>query len=57
MFSVLIYEVSGPIFAKLAIQKAGEINGLNESLSKKSKSKTKSLEKQPVSALTLDNQQ
>lgn len=57
MFSVLIYEVSGPIFAKLAIQKAGEINGLNESMSKKSKSKTKSLEKQPVSALTLDNQQ
>ncbi len=57
MFSVLIYEVSGPIFAKLAIQKAGEINGLNESISKKSKSKTKSLEKQPVSALTLDNQQ
>lgn len=28
MFSVLIYEVTGPIFAKLAIQKAGEINGL-----------------------------
>jgi Kef-type K+ transport system membrane component KefB len=26
MFSVLIYEVTGPIFAKLAIQKAGEIN-------------------------------
>ncbi len=25
MFSVLIYEVSGPIFAKIAIQKAGEI--------------------------------
>ncbi len=29
MFSVLIYEVTGPIFAKLAIQKAGEINGLS----------------------------
>ena len=29
MFSVLIYEVTGPIFAKLAIQKAGEINGLD----------------------------
>lgn len=29
MFSVLIYEVTGPIFAKLAIHKAGEINGLN----------------------------
>ena len=25
MFSVLIYEVSGPIFAKIAIKKAGEI--------------------------------
>lgn len=30
MFSVLIYEVTGPIFAKLAIQKAGEINGLDQ---------------------------
>ncbi|HBB29789.1 MAG TPA: cation:proton antiporter [Clostridiales bacterium] len=30
MFSVLIYEVTGPIFAKLAIQKAGEINGLEK---------------------------
>ncbi|KAB1437818.1 cation:proton antiporter [Candidatus Galacturonibacter soehngenii] len=30
MFSVLIYEISGPIFAKLAIQKAGEINGLDQ---------------------------
>ena len=29
-FSVLIYEVTGPIFAKLAIQKAGEINGLEK---------------------------
>jgi Kef-type K+ transport system membrane component KefB len=28
MFSILIYEVTGPIFAKLAIQRAGEINGL-----------------------------
>ncbi len=27
MFSVLVYEISGPIFAKVAIQKAGEING------------------------------
>ena len=26
MFSVLIYEVSGPIFAKIAIEKAGEIH-------------------------------
>ncbi len=30
MFSVLIYEVSGPIFAKIAIQKAGEIGGLEK---------------------------
>lgn len=30
MFSVLIYEVSGPIFAKIAIQRAGEINRLEE---------------------------
>lgn len=28
MFSVLIYEVSGPIFAKIAIEKAGEIHGV-----------------------------
>lgn len=30
MFSVLIYEVTGPIFAKIAIQRAGEINGLEK---------------------------
>ncbi len=30
LFSVLIYEVSGPIFAKIAIDKAGEINGLDK---------------------------
>ena len=29
MFSVLVYEVSGPIFAKLSIQKAGEIGGMD----------------------------
>lgn len=29
MFSVLIYEVSGPIFAKIAITKAGEVGGLD----------------------------
>lgn len=29
MFSVLVYEVSGPIFAKIAIDKAGEIGGLD----------------------------
>ncbi len=28
MFSILIYETSGPIFAKIAISKAGEINGM-----------------------------
>lgn len=28
MFSILIYEVSGPVFAKIAISKAGEIDGL-----------------------------
>ncbi len=38
MFSVLIYEVSGPIFAKIAIQRAGEINGL-ERLKEKQSSK------------------
>lgn len=30
MFSVLIYEVTGPIFAKLAIQKAGEVGQLEK---------------------------
>lgn len=29
MFSVLIYETTGPIFAKLAIKKAGEIDGID----------------------------
>lgn len=29
MFSVLIYETTGPIFAKLAIKGAGEINGID----------------------------
>ena len=41
MFSVLIYEVSGPIFAKIAIQKAGEINELK---SKKESTKKKKVE-------------
>ncbi len=27
LFSVLIYEIAGPILAKIAIQKAGEENG------------------------------
>jgi Kef-type K+ transport system membrane component KefB len=35
MFSVLIYEVSGPIFAKIAIEKAGEIDGGVKSKDKK----------------------
>lgn len=39
MFSVLIYEVTGPIFAKLAIQRAGEINGLNNIKEKPKKDK------------------
>ena len=30
MLSILVYETSGPIFAKLAISKAGEINGLDK---------------------------
>ena len=30
MFSVLIYEVTGPVFAKLAIQRAGEIDRLEK---------------------------
>lgn len=34
MFSVLIYEVTGPIFAKLAIQKAGEIDGMEKKVEK-----------------------
>lgn len=29
MFSVLVFETTGPIFAKIAISKAGEINGLD----------------------------
>lgn len=36
MFSVLIYEVTGPIFAKIAIQKAGEIEGLKKIKTKNS---------------------
>ncbi|NLJ73793.1 MAG: cation:proton antiporter [Firmicutes bacterium] len=30
MFSVLVYEVAGPIFAKIALEKAGEIGGLDK---------------------------
>lgn len=39
MFSVLIYEVSGPIFAKIAIQRAGEINGLKDKTKERKSSK------------------
>ncbi len=35
MFSVLIYEISGPLLAKIAIQKAGEINGQDKKRKKK----------------------
>lgn len=35
LFSVLIYEVSGPIFAKMAISKAGEIDGLKKAVKQK----------------------
>lgn len=49
MFSVLIYEVTGPIFAKLAIQKAGEING-----SGKGKNKIKNKPKVTASNSQLD---
>lgn len=30
MFGVLVYEITGPIFAKFAISKAGEVNGLDK---------------------------
>ena len=30
MLSIMVYETSGPIFAKLSISKAGEINGLDK---------------------------
>ena len=39
MFSILIYEVSGPVFAKIAIEKAGEINGLETANNKKQNNK------------------
>lgn len=49
MFSVLVYEVSGPIFAKIAIEKAGEINGVEKKV--KSKSKIKIKEKQKLNII------
>lgn len=30
MLSILVYETSGPIFAKYALSKAGEIGGLDK---------------------------
>ena len=29
MFSVLVFETTGPIFAKIAVQRAGEIGGMD----------------------------
>lgn len=49
MFSVLIYEVTGPVFAKLAIHRAGEINGLD-----KVKSKNKKTQKNMAKKSQLD---
>ena len=37
LFSVFVYEVSGPILAKIAIEKAGEVNGLNRMQAKTAK--------------------
>ncbi len=39
MFSVLVYEVSGPILAKIAIQKAGEIDGKDRARKNKKSNK------------------
>jgi Kef-type K+ transport system membrane component KefB len=44
MFSVLIYEVSGPIFAKLAIQKAGEIKDIGSKEESHERKKIKTVE-------------
>lgn len=49
MFSVLIYEISGPIFAKLAIQKAGEINGLDQKKEEYNKKKNNLAHASPLS--------
>lgn len=34
MFSVLVFETTGPIFAKIAIKRAGEIGGMDRVLAK-----------------------
>lgn len=44
MFSVLIYEVSGPIFAKIAIEKAGEIDGAIKTKEHKKKNQVSEME-------------
>jgi len=36
LFSVLVYETAGPVLAKIAIQKAGEINGAERTLNSNS---------------------
>lgn len=41
MFSVLVYEIVGPVLAKIAIQKAGEIHGLDKKKSKTTEKKKK----------------
>lgn len=37
LFSVLVYEIVGPILAKIAITKAGEVDGMNIKKAKKEK--------------------
>lgn len=45
MFSVLIYELVGPILSKIAIEKAGEINGLEKAKKQKKKKNENKKEK------------
>lgn len=44
MFSILIYEVMGPVFAKIALQKAGELDCLQDVSSKQKVQHTKVIE-------------
>lgn len=55
MFSVLIYETTGPIFAKIAIQKAGEIGGLDADLEEQSANLDVMTEPQPAEAAAVPN--
>ena len=48
MFSILIYETTGPIFAKIAINKAGEINGLDKHKKAREKSNVVQTKNTPV---------